>query len=55
MTDTTKSVKKRDLVVTRTFDAPIESVWAAWTDPKHVMQWWGPIGFTCPVAEDRFS
>ena len=54
MTDTTKSVKKRDLVVTRTFDAAIESVWKAWTDPKQVMLWWGPIGFTCPLAKMDF-
>ncbi len=23
----------------------------AWTDPKHVAQWWGPNGFTNPVCE----
>lgn len=40
----------RDLVVTRTFDAPTELVWKAWTDPEHVKQWWGPKGFTSPVA-----
>ena len=31
---------------TRVFDAPRDLVWAAWTDPKHLMQWWGPKGFT---------
>lgn len=41
----------RDLIVTRTFDAPIGQVWNAWTDPKYVMQWWGPDGFTSPVAK----
>lgn len=41
---------KKDLVVTRVFDAPVELVWAAWTDPQRVMQWWGPNGFTSPVA-----
>jgi len=46
--------KKRDLVVTRVFDAPIELVWKAWTDPEYVMQWWGPTGFTCPLAEMDF-
>jgi uncharacterized protein YndB with AHSA1/START domain len=38
-------------VLTRTIDAPRELVWAAWTDPKHVAQWWGPRGFTNPVCE----
>jgi uncharacterized protein YndB with AHSA1/START domain len=36
------------MVVTRVFDAPRELVWKAWTDPKYVMQWWGPKGFTSP-------
>ena len=46
--------KKRDVVVTRVFDAPIELVWKAWSDPAHVMQWWGPTGFTCPLARMDF-
>ena len=46
--------KKRDVVVTRVFDAPIELVWKAWSDPEYVMQWWGPEGFTCPLAEMDF-
>ncbi len=50
MTDTTKHGKQRDLVVTRVFDAPVEHVWEAWTEPEHVRQWWGPEGFTCPLA-----
>ncbi|MGH2376805.1 MAG: SRPBCC family protein [bacterium] len=28
----------------------MELVWKAWTDPEHVMQWWGPEGFTSPIA-----
>ncbi len=42
---------KQELVLTRTFDAPRELVFKAWTDPKHVAQWWGPSGFTNPVCE----
>jgi len=42
------------LTVTRVFDAPRELVWKAWTDPKYVMQWWGPHGFTTPVCEMDF-
>ncbi len=41
----------RELVLTRVFDAPRELVFKAWTDPKHVAQWWGPHGFTNPVCE----
>lgn len=36
----------REIVVSRTFDAPRELVWQAMTDPKHVTHWWGPRGFT---------
>ncbi len=51
---TPNSTQKRDLVVTRVFAAPIELVWKAWTDPEHVMRWWGPDGFTSPVAKIDF-
>jgi len=36
----------RSMVAIRIFDAPRELVFAAWTDPKHLAQWWGPTGFT---------
>lgn len=39
------------MVITRVFDAPRELVWQAWTDPKYVMQWWGPKGFTSPACK----
>jgi uncharacterized protein YndB with AHSA1/START domain len=42
------------MVVTRIFDAPRELVWKAWTEPKYVMQWWGPKGFTAPVVRMDF-
>ncbi|HJZ58426.1 MAG TPA: SRPBCC family protein [Gemmataceae bacterium] len=44
-------VAEREIVITREFDAPRELVWAAWTDPNHVAQWWGPRGFTTRVSE----
>lgn len=39
------------LVITRTFDAPSDLVFKAWTDPKQLAQWWGPSGFTNPVCD----
>jgi uncharacterized protein YndB with AHSA1/START domain len=39
----------REIVITRVFDAPRELVWNAWTDPKQVVQWWGPRGFTTTI------
>ncbi|QCI67420.1 SRPBCC domain-containing protein [Phreatobacter stygius] len=29
---------------TRTFNAPRDRVFEAWTDPRHVARWWGPHG-----------
>jgi uncharacterized protein YndB with AHSA1/START domain len=42
------------MTITRVFDAPRDLVWKAWTDPKYVMQWWGPKGFTSPVCNIDF-
>ena len=44
----------RELVTTRVFDAPRELVWTAWTDPKHLAQWWGPNGFTTTTSAFDF-
>lgn len=39
------------LEVSRTFKAPLEVLWKAWTEPKHFMKWYGPKGFTAPTCE----
>jgi uncharacterized protein YndB with AHSA1/START domain len=39
----------RTIVTTRVFDAPRELVFEAWTNPKHLVQWWGPHGFTTTI------
>lgn len=41
---------QRDVVIERTFDAPVELVWQMWTDPEHFKAWYGPMGATIPVA-----
>lgn len=38
-------------VFTRELAAPRELVFQAWTEAKHLAQWWGPKGFTNPVCE----
>jgi uncharacterized protein YndB with AHSA1/START domain len=40
------STADRELVLTRLLDAPRALVFAAWTDARHIDQWWGPNGFT---------
>ncbi|MBN9119541.1 MAG: SRPBCC family protein [Planctomycetes bacterium] len=42
----TRDTADRELVVTRDFDAPRALVFDAWTDGKHLANWWGPNGFT---------
>jgi len=37
--------------IERSFDAPIETVWAMWTDAALFQQWYGPNGMSVPTAE----
>src|SRR5579863_6976594 len=46
-----RSNADRELVFTRHFVAPRELVFEAWTNPQHVAQWWGPVGFTTTIHE----
>ena len=41
----------REIVQTRLFDAPRDLVWQMFTDPKHIIHWWGPNGFTNTIHE----
>lgn len=38
--------RSNKIEITRIYDAPVKTVWEAWTDPKQVAMWWGPRGFT---------
>ena len=44
----------RSIVGTGVFDASRELVFAAFTDPKHLAQWWGPDGFTTTTSRFEF-
>ena len=46
---TKSELKNKEIEITRSFDAPAEAVWKAWTEPGHMKNWWGPKGFTSPV------
>ena len=48
MSDTTKQVATSELVIERTFDAPRDLVWQAFTDPDQISQWFGPVGYSVP-------
>lgn len=36
----------RTITISREISAPLSSVWKAWTEPEHLIKWWGPDGFT---------
>ena len=38
----------KELVITRTFDAPREIVYRAFVDPDRLAQWFGLVGFSVP-------
>ena len=42
---------KREIVITRMFDAPREAVFEAWTTAEGLRQWFGPKRATLSVAE----
>jgi uncharacterized protein YndB with AHSA1/START domain len=44
----------RSIIGMRVFDAPRDLVFSAWTDPKHLAQWWGPNGFTTTTSAFDF-
>jgi uncharacterized protein YndB with AHSA1/START domain len=39
----------REIVISRVLDAPRDLVWEVWTNPEHVVHWWGPDGFTTTI------
>jgi uncharacterized protein YndB with AHSA1/START domain len=45
MTDPARS--DRTMTLERVIDAPVSTVWAAWTSPEALPLWWGPDGFSC--------
>ena len=44
----------REIVISREFSAPRELVWEAMTNPKHVVNWWGPRGFSTTIETMDF-
>src|SRR5450756_1284262 len=49
-----ENTSDREIIITRDFTAPRELVWSAMTDRKHVVNWWGPRGFSTTVETMDF-
>ena len=45
MTDT------KDVQIERNFDAPIDLIWAMFSEPEHFANWYGPMGAKIPKAD----
>ncbi len=39
----------RTIKVERSFNAPLDLVWAAWTEAEHLCQWWAPKPYQCVI------
>ncbi|HEX5437327.1 MAG TPA: SRPBCC domain-containing protein [Gemmatimonadaceae bacterium] len=50
-TDSTSAAADPEIVTTRVFDARRDLVFRAWTEPEHVVRWWGPDGFTTTIHQ----
>jgi uncharacterized protein YndB with AHSA1/START domain len=50
-TDSAANPNWVSLVVRRTIRAPAARLFAAWTEPARLKQWWGPTGVACTGAE----
>lgn len=47
---TPRATTEEDLILRRSFEAPRELVFAAWTEPERLVRWWGPRGYTTPFC-----
>jgi uncharacterized protein YndB with AHSA1/START domain len=51
---TSEPVADREVVITRTYDAPARLLFVAWSKPEHLMKWFGPVGWPLTLCEVDF-
>jgi len=49
------NIENRTITLKRTFNAPLSLVWEAWTQSKHIAEWWSPKGIKTNVIEHNFK
>src|SRR5437879_4225390 len=54
-TNSSQAATDREIVITRTIDGPRRLVFDAFTDLRHLRQWWGPNGFTTTTRSFAFQ
>ena len=45
----------RTLTIEKTFNAPVQLVWDAWTKSEHILKWWAPNGMESRVINHDFK
>lgn len=51
----TEDLENNQLIAVRKFDAPVEKVWKAWSDPDILCQWWAPQPYVCKIDKMDFK
>jgi uncharacterized protein YndB with AHSA1/START domain len=54
MENAKNSTRDRELLLSRTLNAPVSLVWEVWTQAEHIANWWGPDGFTNTINRMDF-
>ncbi len=48
-------LKNRTITIEKSFNAPLKTVWEAWTQSEHIVKWWAPPGMELEVIEHDFK
>ena len=52
---TMEKTENREIRITRTFKVAVDLIWEVWTHPEHIVNWWGPDGFTNTIQKMNFQ
>jgi uncharacterized protein YndB with AHSA1/START domain len=50
-----KNPEALTMLITATFDAPVEKVWRVWADPRKLERWWGPPTYPATVVDHELT
>jgi uncharacterized protein YndB with AHSA1/START domain len=50
-----ETTKNRTLQIVKILNVTVELVWEMWTNAEHIVQWWGPNGFTNTIHTMDFT
>lgn len=50
-----KDIDKKQIVISREFEAPVDIVWRAWTEPQILAEWWAPKPWKAETVSMEFK